>query len=84
MKTELSGFQARKMATTAMPMTVPRATSMELPWRSSFLPKKSWSRFLGHAGGGRQQLGVRRGHGGGQDACQDHTGDQGREACRAG
>ena len=42
-KTELSGFQARKMPTMAMPMTVPRAASMEA-LGLSFLPKKSCTR----------------------------------------
>ena len=41
--TELSGFQARRIPIMAMPMTVPRAASME--WRVlSLMPKKSCSR----------------------------------------
>ena len=42
-KTELLGFQASRIPTTAMPMTVPRAASMEF-LGLSFLPKKSCTR----------------------------------------
>ena len=39
---------------------------------------------LGHAGGCRQQLGIRRGHGAGQNARQDETGHQCRENAALG
>ena len=42
-KTELLGFQARRMPTMAMPTTVSRAAVMEAFWLS-FTRKKSWTR----------------------------------------